>query len=222
MTDVLADRVAIVTGGTGALGTVVVERFLKAGAIVHATTRGEESQRGLLTVHTLGLTDENAVDGLFDSVIAADGRVDVLANLAGGFAMGPMAEARLADLDRMLSVNLRTCFACCRKGSQVMGAGGRIVNVGARAAVRPTPQRACYIAAKSAVLGLTGALARELATKGVTVNAVLPNIIDTPANRAAMPDADTRTWTAPEAIADVLVFLASPASAAVTGAQIPV
>jgi NAD(P)-dependent dehydrogenase (short-subunit alcohol dehydrogenase family) len=226
----LGGRVAIVTGGTGALGSAVVARFLEEGAALHVTYLHEQQvgpfkQRlgeANVTLHKADLTDEQAVNGLFDKVMAAEGRLDVLANVAGGFAAGAMAESSLQQLEKMLSVNLRTCFLCCRKAAEVMKEGGRIINVGAQAALRPAARRACYVAAKSAVLGLTAALSRELAPAGITVNAVLPGTIDTPANRRAMPDADFSKWTRPEAIAEVFVFLASDAAGCVTAAQIPV
>lgn len=227
----LQGKVAIVTGATGALGSAVAEGFLAEGAKVHATylsdERAEPSREALgqadsLALHKVDLTDEPAVNALFDEIVAAEGRVDVLANIAGGFAGGAMADSSLARLEEMLSVNLTTCFLCCRKAAEMMKEGGRIINVAAQAARRPTARRACYVAAKSAVLGLTGVLARELAPKGVTVNAVLPGTIDTPANRRAMPDADFGKWTSPRAIAEVLVFLASDTAAGVNGAEIPV
>ncbi|KPK85396.1 MAG: hypothetical protein AMJ81_03655 [Phycisphaerae bacterium SM23_33] len=227
----LDGRVTVVTGATGALGAAVVQRYLQQGAAVHATYikdqelgpfRERIGEGGKLTLHKVNLTDEQAVNELFDQVIAADGRVDVLANLAGGFAAGAMAESSLQQLEQMLSINLKTCFACCRKAAEVMKDGGRVINVGAQAALRPAANRACYVAAKSAVLGLTAALARELAPAGITVNAVLPGTIDTPANRKSMPQADFSKWTAPGAIAEVLVFLASDAAGCITAAQIPV
>jgi NAD(P)-dependent dehydrogenase (short-subunit alcohol dehydrogenase family) len=227
----LEGRTAIVTGGTGALGSAVVERFLAEGAKVHATYLVDAKADALsarigedasLVTHKLDLTDEQAVNALFDEVLSADGRVDVLANVAGGFAGGAVAKSSAEELDKMLSVNLRTCFLCCRKAAEVMQAGGRIINVGAQAALRPFARTACYVASKSAVLGVTTALAVELAPVEITVNAVLPGTIDTPANRRAMPKADFSRWTQPRAIAEVLVFLASEAAGAVNGAQIPV
>jgi NAD(P)-dependent dehydrogenase (short-subunit alcohol dehydrogenase family) len=231
MAERLSGKVAVITGATGALGSAVVERFLAEGARVHAVYLSDEraealreriGQAGKAVLHKADLTDEQAVNALFDEVIAAEGRLDVLANVAGGFAAGSMARSSLAKLEAMLSVNLRTCFLCCRKAAEAMQAGGRIINVAAQAARRPTAKRGCYVAAKSAVLGLTGVLAKELFPKGVTVNAVLPGTIDTPANREAMPDADFSKWTSPEAIAEVFVFLASDAAGAVNGAEVPV
>lgn len=222
----LKGKVALVTGGTGALGSAVVKRFAAEGAKVHATHRqpgGPDAAGDREAVfHQVELTDEQAVGALFDEIVAADGRVDVLANVAGGFAGGPIAESSLEALEKMLSVNLRTCFLCCRKAAEVMQPGGRIINVGARSALSPLPRTSCYVAAKAAVLGLTAALARELSPAGIAVNAVLPGTIDTPANRRAMPKADFAKWTPPEAVAEVFVFLASDAAGAVSGANIPV
>ncbi len=227
----LDGKVAIVTGGTGALGSAVVERFCQEGAKVHATYRKDEEAAALserlgqgarLALHKLELTDEPAVNAFFEAVIAADGRVDVLANVAGGFAPGAIAKSSAEKLEKMLSINLRTCFLCCRKAAEVMKPGGRIINVSARGALSPSVRTACYAASKAAILGLTAALAEELGESGITVNAVRPGIIDTPANRQAMPKADFAKWTSPEAIAEVFVFLASAASAGVNGAQIPV
>jgi NAD(P)-dependent dehydrogenase (short-subunit alcohol dehydrogenase family) len=229
----LEGKVAIVTGGTGALGSAVVARFLAAGAKVHATYIKDEEAAALsarlgdsaaLALHKVDLTDESAVNSLVDTVVAGEGRLDVLANIAGGFAGGAIAASSSEKLETALAVNLRTCFLCCRKAAEAMagaGAGGRIINVGAKAALAPAPKMACYAAAKAAVLGLTAALARELGPAGITVNAILPGTIDTPANRRAMPKADFSRWTQPEAIAEAFTFLASDAAAAVNGAQIP-
>ena len=227
----LDGKVAVVTGATGALGSAVVERFVAEGALVHATYRGDDGLEALrrrvggdhaLTGHRLDLTDEQAVGRCFDDVLAAAGHLDVLANVAGGFAGGTVADSSAEKLDQMLSVNLRTCFLCCRKAAELLGAGGRIINVSAQAALRPAARTGCYAASKAAVGALTAALARELAGAGVTVNAILPGTLDTPANRRAMPKADFAKWTPPEAVAEVFAFLASDAAACVSGAQIPV
>ncbi len=154
------------------------------------------------------------------------GRVDVLVNVAGGFHFGAAVhEADDAAWTRMHDLNLRTTLNMCRAAVPAMLAGGRggaVVNVGAHAGLRGGARMAAYSAAKAAVQRLTEAMAAELRDQGVRANCVLPTILDTPDNRAAMPAADATRWVAPDALAEVIGFLASDAARAVTGASLPV
>jgi NAD(P)-dependent dehydrogenase (short-subunit alcohol dehydrogenase family) len=156
--------------------------------------------------------------------VAAHGGIDVLVNVAGGFTWETLEGGSLDSWARMQAMNLTTNATITKLALPALKAAhhGRIVNIGAGAAIKAGMGMGAYSASKSGVHRLTEALAEELAGTGVTVNAILPSIIDTPTNRADMPDADTSQWVKPEAIADVIVFLASPAARGVTGALIPV
>jgi NAD(P)-dependent dehydrogenase (short-subunit alcohol dehydrogenase family) len=153
------------------------------------------------------------------------GRIDVLCNIAGAFRMGaPVHEAKDADWNFLFDVNARTVLHTARAVVPLMlkAGGGKIINVGAYAAQRGVAAMGAYVASKSAVIRLTETMAAELRDKNINVNCVLPTIIDTPENRAAMPDADPRRWVAPQDLAAVIVFLASDAARAVHGAALPV
>jgi NAD(P)-dependent dehydrogenase (short-subunit alcohol dehydrogenase family) len=222
-------RHVVITGGTGALGTAVVTALLDHGAHCHVPVfRGEELQQFPHTNHErvrvetgVDLTDEG------QAVAFYAGCPELWASLqiAGGFAMAPIADTAVGDLRRLFELNVVSCFLCCREATKrirASGSQGRIVNVSARPAVVPTPGMAAYAASKSAVAALTQSLAEELSDEGIWVNAVLPSIIDTPANRAAMPNADHEKWPKPDQIAATLVHLASPANAVGRGALVPV
>ena len=222
----------MVTGGTGALGGAVVEGFLEAGARVLVTYVVEAEvapfrerfagQGERVQLQRCDLRRGGEVAALFERV--APDSLRAVVNLAGGYTWTRVADADDAALERLLDLNLRTAFTVCRAAAPVLTAagGGAIVNVSARAALRGEAGNGVYGATKAAVLGLTRSLSEELKDAGVNVNAVLPSIIDTPANRAAMPNSDPAKWVAPEHLASVIVFLASDAAAAVHGAGIPV
>ena len=232
----LEGRVAVVTGGAGALGSAVVKAFLDAGARVVVPHRKDGELEGLrarlgiaedasLTGSTVDLTDEASVAAFFEHARSEAGSVNALVNAAGSFAGGSaVQETPWAEWEEMLAVNLKTAVLASQAAARQMSArgGGAIVNVSARAALHSGEKIAAYAASKRALLQLTEAMAAELAPSGVTVNAVLPSTIDTPANRKAMPGADFSTWTKPEEIARVVLFLAGPDARTVTGAQIPV
>ena len=222
----------IVTGGTGSLGGAVVERFLEAGAQVLVTYVVEAevapfrerfaAHGARVELQRCDLRRADEVGALLDGV--APGSLRAVVNLAGGYTWTRVADADDAALERLLDLNLRTTFTVCRAAAPVLAAagGGAIVNVSARAALRGEAGNGVYGATKAAVLALTQSLSEELKDAGVNVNAVLPSIIDTPANRAAMPKSDPARWVAPGDLANVIVFLASAAARAIHGAGIPV
>jgi NAD(P)-dependent dehydrogenase (short-subunit alcohol dehydrogenase family) len=170
------------------------------------------------------VTDEAAVHRLVEEVIRTSGRLDVLVNLVGGFASGRVVDTDVALWQRMLTMNLTSAFLLSKAVLPHMRhrRNGRILHVAAWAAVEPFPGAAAYIVAKSALLELIRVMALELKGSGITVNGVLPTTIDTPANRAAMPEADPSAWTKPESIAETLLFLASEEAGQISGAAIPV
>ena len=221
----MMQRTVAITGGHGVLGRVVLEAALKAGwqvaVIDHAA--GHAVPQGVLEVGGVDLTDAGQAQGAVDKVIARFGRLDALLNIAGGFVWQTTDDAEPA-WDRMHALNVTTAVNASRAALSALKASpeGRIVNVGSAAALKAGAGMGAYGAAKAGVHALTQALAEELKATKVTVNAVLPSIIDTPANRKDMPDADPATWVAPSDLAAVIRFLASPGSRAMTGALIPV
>ena len=223
------DRHVVITGGAGALGTAVVTALLEAGAICHVPCFNEaEAQRFALRQHqrvvltvTGSLADETPIAQLYDSAAPLWASI----HLAGGFAAGPLRETSLATLRQQLDMNLVSCALCCRAALNAMaGTGGRIVNVAARPALewRSGAGMAAYAASKAAVAALTVALAEEVAKDGILVNAVAPSIMDTPANRQAMPKADFSLWPKVEEVAATIRFLASPENRVTRGAVVPV
>lgn len=214
-----SNKKVLVTGAAGTVGNVVARRFHEAGA----TVTGVDVVAHDAPWKTV-LADLIDPNGAADAVAKA-GAVDILANIAGGFTMGEdVAETSDDTWNFMLNLNARTVLNMCRAATPGMVAcgGGKIVNIGARGALRGAAKMGAYIASKSVVIRLTETLADELKHKGVNVNCILPSIIDTPPNRAAMPDANFAEWVPPEHIADVVLFLASPAADSIHGAAIPV
>jgi NAD(P)-dependent dehydrogenase (short-subunit alcohol dehydrogenase family) len=228
-------RVVVVTGGTGALGQSICLTFLSAGATVCAPYVVEEEQvalrgrvgsadAGRLEMAPCDVTDEAAVAAYAAQIVGRHRRIDVLVNAVGGFAGGDLASTPLAEWNRMMTLNLSTAVVACRAVLAAMTEArwGRIVNVASRAVVPPQGGFIAYTVSKAAVITLTQALAQEVRSHGITVNAVLPSTMDTPANRRAMPDADRSGWVSTEAVARVIAFLASEDAAAVSGAAVPV
>ena len=221
-----AGRTVLVSGGTGALGRAVVERLLRDGATPVVTYRSERELAespfsGRVRTQRADLADEQAVRDLFSGV----GTLWASIHLAGAFTMSPVVDTSAADFRRMFEVNAVTCFLCCREAVRAMrrgSSGGRIVNVAARPAVLPAGGMIAYSASKAAVASITQSLAEEVKREGVLVNAVLPSTMDTPANRAAMPDADYSKWPKVEEVAEAIAFLAGPANTLTTGALVPV
>jgi NAD(P)-dependent dehydrogenase (short-subunit alcohol dehydrogenase family) len=221
----MTKRTVVVTGGHGVLGRAVVEAAVSQGLNValidHA--QGETPPEGAFEVAGVDLTDADAAGEALQSVADHFGGIDALLNIAGGFVWQTVDDDKPA-WDRMFALNLTTALNASRaalpwlKGS----AEGRIVNVGAAGALKAAAGMGAYGASKSAVHRLTEALAEELKSTSVTVNAVLPSILDTPQNRKDMPDADPAKWVAPADLAAVILFVASPQSRAITGALLPV
>lgn len=220
-------RSVIVTGGFGILGAAVAAAFARTGdkvARIDFAPEARDPLVGALDIGGVDLTDAPATQAALDRVAAAHGGIDVLVNVAGGFTWETLEGGSLASWARMQAMNLTTAATITQLALPQLkaSAAGRVISIGAGAAVKAGMGMGAYAASKSGVHRLTEALAEELAGTRVTVNAILPSIIDTPTNRADMPDADFATWVQPEAIADVIAFLASDAGRAVTGALIPV
>jgi NAD(P)-dependent dehydrogenase (short-subunit alcohol dehydrogenase family) len=222
-----ANQTVIVTGGTGALGSAVVGVLLAAGArcrvpyIVDAEAAAFPYKDRVTLVDNCDLTAEADVARLYGGV--ADLWASI--HIAGGFAMGSVADTDKAAMLHMLNMNFVSCYLCCRAAVRGFGAaGGRIVNVAARPGLEPRlgAGMAAYAASKAAVAAFTQALAAEVAARNILVNAIAPSIIDTPANRAAMPKAEHGTWPKPEEIAATIAFLASPDNRVTTGGVVPV
>ena len=219
-------KVIVVTGALGALGTVVVDSALARGARVASVDHAPTQVPATANQFELGgvdLTDVAAAKKAIDAAASHFGRLDALINIAGGFSFETVAEGDPKTWQRMYALNVTTALNASRAAIPHLTASGngRIVNVGALGALQASAGMGPYAASKAGVHRLTEALAAELKGK-VTVNAVLPSIIDTPANRASMPKADFTKWVAPTELADVILFLASDAASAVTGALLPV
>lgn len=221
----MTDRVVAITGGHGVLGRAVLEAALadglKVAVIDHAM--GHPTPDGVLEVGGVDLTDPAQAGQAIAAVIGRFGRLDALLNIAGGFVWQTTDDADPA-WERMHALNVTTALNASRAALPHLKASdeGRIVNVGSAAALKAGAGMGAYGAAKAGVHALTQALAEELKATSVTVNAVLPSIIDTPANRKDMPDADPAQWVAPGDLAAMILFLASPQSRAMTGALVPV
>jgi NAD(P)-dependent dehydrogenase (short-subunit alcohol dehydrogenase family) len=223
------DRHVVVTGGAGALGTAVVTALIEAGAMCHVPCFDEaEAKRFRLREHkqvaltvTGNLADEAPITRLYQGIAPLWASI----HIAGGFAAGALAKTEVAAIRQQIDMNLMSCMLCCRAAVTAMGGnGGRIVNVAARAALewRSGAGMVAYTASKTAVAALTAALAEEVAKDGILVNAVAPSIMDTAANRQAMPKADFALWPKVEEVAATIVFLASPDNRVTRGAVVPV
>jgi NAD(P)-dependent dehydrogenase (short-subunit alcohol dehydrogenase family) len=217
-------RQVVITGGTGALGSAVVRRMLADGARCHVTYVDAAelerfAERDRVALHRVDCGSESEVQAFYAALPALDASV----HLVGGFAMAKLADTAVADFERMFQLNAVTAFLCCREAVKRMRPGaGRLVNVAARPVLEPTAGMVAYAVAKSAVAALTSALARELAAEGILVNAVVPSIMDTAANRKAMPNADFARWPKVEEVAEAIAFLASASNHLTSGALVPV
>lgn len=229
MTSELDGKHVVITGAAGGLGSAVVDILLQRGATCHVPVRAAPAAArapwtGRERVHVataVDLRQPAAVAAFYDALPPLWASV----HLVGGFTMAPLAETSLDDLQRMFTINVQTCFLCCREAVSAMrkqSQGGRIVNVSARPALQPTGGVLAYTTSKAAVAAMTGALAAELGHEDILVNAIVPSIIDTPDNRAAMPGADFDTWPKPAELAETIEFLVSPRNRLTSGALIPV
>ena len=229
-----SSRVAVITGGLGALGTAVINGFMQAGYRVAVVDRmppdapaaaAWRTKPDVLVLAGVDLADAAATQAALQAAATRHGGIDVLVNVAGGFRWQKLNDGDLEIWDSMFAANLRSAAAACRAALPYLrgSAMGRIVNIGAGAAAgRSTAGMGAYAASKAGVHKLTESLADELKSHGITVNAVLPGTIDTPQNRADMPDADRALWVTPQDVANVILFLASESARAVTGALVPV
>lgn len=219
-------RIAI-TGAFGALGQAMVRAALDAGALVAAIDRAPTAPAGIDGASAIGgvdLGDADAARGAIDAAAQAIGGLDGLVNIAGTFRWETLADGSLDTWDLLYRINLRTALATSKAAISHLrtAGGGRIVNIGAGAASKAGAGMGAYAASKAGVARLTEALAEELKDDSITVNALLPSIIDTAANRADMPKADFSRWVQPAQLAAVIVFLLSDRASAVTGALLPV
>jgi len=217
-------RCALVTGGFGTLGTAVTEAFLREGYRVarvnHAAVPTSAASANSIGIGPIDLANCEEAREAVATALTRLGALHVVVNAAGGFAWEVLSDTSPATWARLHALNVQTCLNTCVAALPHLKDGSRIINIGAMA--EAGAGMGAYTAAKSAVARLTESLAAEVRTRGVTVNAVLPGTIDTPQNRRSMPDTEPAHWTRPEAIAEVILFLASPASHAINGALIPV
>jgi NAD(P)-dependent dehydrogenase (short-subunit alcohol dehydrogenase family) len=219
-------KVIVVTGASGALGSVVMATALARGARVAGVDHAAPQAAATASRIELGgvdLTDPSQAGNAIEAAVSHFGKLDALINIAGGFSFEAVAEGDPKTWQRMYALNVLTALNASRSAIPHLAAStaGRIVNVGAMGALQAGAGMGAYAASKAGVHRLTEALAAEWKGK-ITVNAVLPSTIDTAANRASMPNADFAKWVRPEELADVILFLASDAASAVTGALIPV
>jgi NAD(P)-dependent dehydrogenase (short-subunit alcohol dehydrogenase family) len=220
----------VITGAAGALGHAVAQAFATGGAQLALIDRAAQAKEipdvpasQYFFIGAVDLADPAQARRAMDSIAARLGGIDVLVNVAGGFRWETIADGKLETWDFMYRINLETALCASQAAlPHLSSTGGRIINIGAAGAAKAGKGMGAYAASKAAVAKLTEALAEELKDQGINVNAVLPSILDTAANRADMPDADFTRWVAPAALADVVVFLASNGARAITGASIPV
>jgi NAD(P)-dependent dehydrogenase (short-subunit alcohol dehydrogenase family) len=212
----------IVTGGLGALGRAVVSELVGRGMQVAVVdvVQPQGNQGDAFIVGGVDLTDEAAVSTAYQTIADKLGGIDGLVNIAGGFLWETVVDGSLDSWDRMHAMNLRTAVVSSKAALAHIGEGGAIVNIGANAANKVAMGMAPYAASKAGVRALTESLAEEVRGRGIRVNAVLPTIIDTPTNRADMPDADRSDWVTPAGAARAIAFLLSRDSATITGACI--
>ena len=218
----LSGKTVVVTGGLGILGSAIGSVAAKAGAKVALVdyASAESPAFASLVLTGIDLADFAIADRAFAKIADELGPIDALMNIAGGFAWSKVEDSELAFWEQLYRTNVLAAVAACKAALPRMRAGGGIVNVAAAATAKAAAGMGAYTAAKSGVLRLTEALAEELKPRGIRVNAVSPTIIDTPRNRADMPDADTSAWIAPERLARVMLFLAFDEAQPVNGANV--
>jgi NAD(P)-dependent dehydrogenase (short-subunit alcohol dehydrogenase family) len=225
-----SNKTILVTGGTGGLGRAVALGFLEEDANVVVTYRKQEEFDALkktpkLEGYAADVTDEGSVNRLLENILAAHGQLDALVNTVGGYAGGiKFWEADAKVFDQMLALNLRSGYTLCRAivPAMLRQKHGSIVNIAAKAAFDHPGGAAAYAAAKAAAVAMLDSLAADLKGTGVRANSILPSVIDTEANRKAMPKANFTKWPKPEQIARVILFLCSDDANVIHGAAIPV
>ena len=216
----LKGKTVIVTGGTGALGSVLVSRFVQEGLKVLASGRSPQEAGEHVTYVQADVTEESGVQKLFEECHNTHGRPDILVNTVGGFLPSKsLDEVSVEEWDRMMTINLKSTFLCTREAVRVMKGGkyGRIVNISAMVGLRPTPGRILYAVSKAGVSLLTEVVARELKESPITVNAIAPGTLDTPANREWVSKNDLQKLVPPESIADMICYLCSEEGRFVSG-----
>lgn len=228
------DKVALIAGGTGGLGRAVSQAFLEQGAKVIVTFRKTQEFEELKAIarrdaalvgSDVDVTDQAALQKLVSEIVTHHGHLDFLVNAVGAYAGGAtLWEADTRVFDQMLQLNLTSGYVLCRAVVPTMRkqGSGAIVNVASKAAFDHAAGAAAYVASKAAAVAMMDSLAAELKGSGVRVNSILPSIIDTEANRKAMPGADFAKWPKPEEIARVILFLCSDEARLIQGAAIPV
>jgi len=230
-----SDRVVVITGTTGNLGTAVARKFMVSGAKMGFLERSPNKIKKIFPetvnapdqylIQQVDVTNPDSMEEAANELLRKFGHIDILVNTVGGYRAGaPLHQTPLDTLDFMLNLNARSVFVSCQAfiPSMIENNYGKIVNVSARPGLIGVRNAAAYSASKSAVIRLTESMSSELKHKGINVNCVLPGTIDTPQNRQATPDADFNRWVSPESIADVILFLASDVASAIHGAAIPV
>ena len=222
----LGGQVVAVTGASGALGSAVVRTLRSCNAVVAQIEHAAIAQGNTEPLRFGGydLAESAPAAAALAQVVSKAGRVDSLINIAGGFQFQILEAGSLEHWDKMYRENLRSAVACCAAALPylVKSGSGRIINLGAAGAEHAGAGMGGYAAAKAGIARLTESLAAELKDRGVTVNAILPSIMDTPRNRLDMPDADFTRWVPLESVAKLMAFLLSDAAAAITGALIPI
>jgi NAD(P)-dependent dehydrogenase (short-subunit alcohol dehydrogenase family) len=231
----LKDKIVIITGGTGALGREVTKEFLEAGSRPSIPYIVDEEidllKQGLgssffskLYLSRVDVSQWPQINAFVSEVANRESRIDILVNLVGGYFGGPMIhETEERDWDRMMNLNLKSQFLSCKAvlPHMIQKKYGRIVNVASESALHGEATLGIYSISKSGIVRLTEAISEEVRLEGITANCVMPRIIDTPANRKAMPDADFSLWPKPSEVAKLILFLASDEASAITGASIP-
>lgn len=232
--DDFKERVVMITGASGNLGNAAARAFLARGAKLILADRNLDNLNRVFAdlgdseeviFVSVDLTDGGAVESAIFEAVQQFGRLDVLVNVAGGYRAGtPLHETPLENWDFLLNLNMKTVIHTGRAAipHMLQQKYGKIINIAARAALEGKANMSAYVVSKAAVVRITESMAAELKEQGINVNAILPGTIDTPQNRAATPTADFGKWVTPEALAEVILFLASDGSRAIHGAAIPV
>ena len=224
----LSGKVFILTGAFGALGQAVSACLIAHGAklalLGNRMRPGVEHPAGTLMYSGIDLSQKDAANGIFERVFQEMGRIDGLVNLAGGFEWDKLEGSLVGSWESMFRVNLLTAVVSCEAVLPYLlrSKRGAIVNIGATGAIKATSGMGAYAASKAGVVKLTEALADEVKDRGVTVNAVLPSVLDTLGDRASMPNADFTRWVSPMAVAEIIAFLISDLARAISGASFPV